>query len=564
MRAGTTTDAPIARVILLRGVAISCSGLKHIVSNANRTFDTVHRNRMSVRIARRHHVGLVVMILLLQAAVAHGQEAATSGGRIKGERIDGVTVYRSIPYATPPVGELRWRPPMRVSRWQGVRDATAFGPVCFQQGVSVPDAPLEPVSEDCLTVNVWTPAHSRSERLPVMAWIPGGGFTQESASMPLYWGDQLARRGVVVVTLNYRVGVFGFLAHPELTAETPARTSGNCGLLDIVEALRWVRQNAAAFGGDRQRVTIWGQSAGAMAVSLLMAIPQASDLFHRAIAQSGGVFAPVELTRTPEDWQLAGAEQKGVKLAAITGAASAKALRAVDATTLLKAASTFSWHPIVDGVVMPMPPSLAYKAGRISRVPVLLGANDDERRAFVAGRSVTAATLVDGLVRAFGEQLRGVIATVPKNYPANTDAEALTSRALFERDLRFGWDMWTWARLQAASGRNAYYYYFHRPASNNSGATHWAELPYVFGRPHPASMPWAPADQQLSSTITTYWTNFARTGDPNGGGPPRWPRFNGGDQDAVLHIGDTLEIKGVPNLPGLRAIDVFFASFRER
>ena len=212
-------------------------------------------------------------------------------GLVQGIQTGDAIVYRSIPYASPPIGELRWKAPQPPPSWTGVRQTGVFGPVCMQTGVSVPGAAPEPVSEDCLTLNVWTPAAARG-RLPVMVWIPGGGFTQESASMPLYWGDVLTRRGVIVVTINYRVGVFGFLAHPDLSRESRFGTSGNYGLLDQIAALEWVKRNIGAFGGDAGRVTIWGQSAGAMAVTMLTTSPLSKGLMHRAIGQSGGFFTP--------------------------------------------------------------------------------------------------------------------------------------------------------------------------------------------------------------------------------------------------------------------------------
>ena len=237
-----------------------------------------------------HWLRLAGAFLALSISQASAAPVHTDAGLLEGTRDGDLAVYKGVPFAAPPVGELRWRDPQPVAAWKGVRAADKFSPVCMQSGSSVPGQPVEPDSEDCLYLNIWTPA--AGAKLPVMVWIPGGGFTQESASIPLYWGDTLARKGVIVVTINYRVGAFGFFAHPELTKESAHRTSGNYGLLDQIAALQWIQRNIAAFGGDPSRVTIWGQSAGSMSVNLLMASPLAHGLFQRAIGESGGFFIP--------------------------------------------------------------------------------------------------------------------------------------------------------------------------------------------------------------------------------------------------------------------------------
>src|SRR5580704_8603682 len=237
----------------------------------------------------RRMVLILVAVFAFPLAVsgASAEPVRVESGLVAGTSDGSLTVYKSIPFAAPPVGELRWRAPERPRHWSGIRAADKFGPICMQSGASVPGAAEEPVSEDCLTLSIWTPTKARNEKLPVMVWIPGGGFTQESASMPLYWGDALAKRGVIVVTINYRVGLLGWLSHPELSRESEHHSSGNYGLLDQIAALAWIKRNVAAFGGDPERVTIWGQSAGSMSVSMLMASPLARGLFQRAIGQSG-------------------------------------------------------------------------------------------------------------------------------------------------------------------------------------------------------------------------------------------------------------------------------------
>jgi para-nitrobenzyl esterase len=405
-----------------------------------------------------------------------------------------------------------------------------------------------------------------------MMWIPGGGFTQESGSIPLYWGDNLARRGVIVVTINYRVGLLGFLAHPELTRESGHHSSGNYGLLDQIAALAWIHRNIAAFGGDPGRVTIWGQSAGSMSVSLLMASPLAHGLYHRAIGESGAYFVPPAATGSNEKKLfLPGAEQEGVKLASAVGAASIAELRKLPAERFLKDIDTGPAHPIIDGYVVPEEPFLAFAAGRQNDVPTLIGSNSDEGRPMVAGVNVKLATFAGDISSAFYDSpvVRDLAQDYLTNYPATTDAQARERRATFERDLRFGWDTWTWARMQSQTGRaKIYSYYFsHVPPYPQGhpfadwGAGHWAELPYVFE--HLGQQPWAwsDADRALANVMATYWTNFAKSGDPNGEGVPVWPNFTGA-AERVLHIGETETTGGVPNLEELQRLDLHYRSLR--
>jgi para-nitrobenzyl esterase len=441
----------------------------------------------------------------------------------------------------------------------------------MQSGASVPGAAEEPVSEDCLTLNIWTPAKSRDERLPVMVWIPGGGFTQESASMPLYWGDKLVRRGVIVVTINYRVGLFGFLSHPALTRESGHHSSGNYGLLDEIAALAWLKRNIAAFGGDPDRVTIWGQSAGSMLVNLLMTSPLARGLFQRAIGESGGLFIPPAVTGSAETWFLTGAEQQGVKFATVVGTSSIEALRKLGPEQILKAmGNAGTTHPIMDGYVLPKGPYDVFKEGRQNDVPLLVGSNADEGKTFIAGTDVKLASFSEDIGKALGSNVvRDLANEYLKLYPATTDQEARESRAKFERDLRFGWDMWTWARMQAKTGRaKVFYYYFaHEPPYPQGspflgwGAGHWAELRYVFDHLYQYQWAWSDADRELANTMATYWTNFAKTGDPNGNSVPVWPNFTTGT-GRQLHFDDTITARGVQNLQRLRLLDDRFAKFR--
>jgi para-nitrobenzyl esterase len=322
-------------------------------------------------------VGLAVIALPANCTAAAAL-ALTTSGSISGVRADGLSVYKGVPFAAPPVGALRWRPPEPVPPWTGTRTATAFAPACMQEGVSMPGEVAPKVSEDCLYLNIWTPAERAAERLPVIVWIYGGGYRNGSASMPLYWGDQLAHRGVIVVTIAYRLGPLGFLALPELTRESSYGSSGNYGLMDQIAALRWVQHNISAFGGDSNRVTIAGQSSGAISVSILMASPQAKGLFQRAIGESGALFEPLQLAPS---YLLVNAERDGEKYAAALGVHSLQELRRLPATRLLGGGNAGGvTHPVIEPYLLPMTPYAAFAAGRQNDVPVLIGSNAEEAR----------------------------------------------------------------------------------------------------------------------------------------------------------------------------------------
>jgi para-nitrobenzyl esterase len=431
---------------------------------------------------------------------------------VQGRTRDGLTIYRGIPFAAPPLGDLRWRAPQPVAEWEGVLRAYAFKPVCMQIGATVPGLAVEPMSEDCLYLNVWTPAKVANERLPVMVWLYGGGNVTGSGSARLYWGDLLAKKGVVVVTLNYRLGVIGALAHPELTAESG--TSGNYHIQDEIAALSWVKRNIAAFGGDPANVTVFGQSAGAHHISILMASPAARGLFHRAIAHSGGNFAPpgseFGLQTTGE------AERRGLDFARAMGAASLAELRQIPAERLL---------------------TVEYRS-----------------RAIIDGKTVLADT--------YGTFAQGGQADVPLVVGYNANENPMPHR----------WPMWTWAKLHAAhSTSNVYFYYFNtRPPLGpfrRTGAGHGAELLYVFGYP-PAFVhyfvewPWrARRHTLLGGEMRTYWTNFAKGGDPNGPGMPEWPLFN--TTEKMLNIGDFYGPIEVPDREAHLAMDAEMARARE-
>jgi para-nitrobenzyl esterase len=502
--------------------------------------------------------GIVAAAVCVWAtASAWARPVQIEAGAIEGVEQGAISTYMGVPFAAPPVGILRWRAPQPVSPWKGTRKADSFAPACMQKGVSMPGEKPPATSEDCLYLNIWTPAKTPAERLPVMVWIHGGGYTNGSASMPLYWGDKLAQRGIVVVTVAYRLGPLGFLAHPELTAESARKSSGNYGLLDQIAALEWIQRNIAAFGGDRARVTIAGQSAGAMAVSMLMASPHAKGLFHRAIGQSGGLFEPLQIA---PQYLLANAERDGQKYVSSLGADSIATLRKRPVAELLEGSAGSVSHPVIGPDVLPVAPHEAFVAGSYNDVPVLVGFNAEEARSLVDFTGVKAATFAADIQRSFGALPPPLIAAYS---PAN-EHHAQQARLDFERDLRFGWDMWTWARLQSS---RAYFYYFkqrppfpERSVQQDWGASHFAELWYMFDHLDQEAWSWSEADRRLSRQMADYWTNFIKTGDPNGDGLTRWPVF-GGDGHA-LHLDGSVLVGPLPGTDKLQVFDAVYDAIR--
>jgi para-nitrobenzyl esterase len=495
---------------------------------------------------------------LLAGGAAQAAPVMTAEGALAGRRQDGVDVYRGIPFALPPLGAWRWRPPQPVPAWQGVRDAGKFAPACMQQGVSMPGETPPAVSEDCLYLNLWAPPRRAGRGLPVIVWIHGGGYANGSAAMPLYHGDRLARKGVLVVTIAYRLGALGFLAHPALSAESPHRSSGNYGLMDQIAALEWVRRNITAFGGDPDRVTIAGQSAGAMAVSALLTSPRAQGLFQRAIAQSGGIFEPLQLA---PGYLLANAERDGASYMESLGAHTLGAMRMLPAERLTGGAVS---HPVIEPDVLPLSPYDAYVQGRYHDVPLLLGSNSEEARALVDVTAVRADHFEADITASFGP----LPPALPAAYPHATDPQAREGRLGFERDLRFGWDMWAWARLAQAGRSPVYYYSFEQrppfPAASayaGWGASHFAELWYMFDHLGQAPWAWCGADHKLAAAMSGYWVHFAATGDPNGSGMPHWPAFRGA-AGRVQRLGDPIGTGPVPALEQLQVFDAVYSGLR--
>ena len=488
----------------------------------------------------------------------------TQAGLVQGTTQDGITVYKGIPFGAPPVGDLRWRPPQPPAPWKGVKETDKFAPACMQNPIVMPALGIEsvPVSEDCLYLNVWTPAKSPRDKLAVMVWIYGGGFTGGGTSLSQYDTMSFAKKGVVYVSIAYRLGVFGFLADPELTTEQGGH-SGNYGLLDQIAGLEWVKRNIAAFGGDPHRVTIFGESAGGISVSMLAASPLAKGLFEGAISESGGNFAPARSDGEGGEnmVSLATAERSGAALLAKLDVKSIADARKLPAEVLLKTrgAGLGTTWPNFDGYVLPGDQYDLYKAGRYNDTPVLIGWNADEGALFV--RTTTQSSYLASIHSGYGEYADKILSV----YPGNSDSEALRSARDMARDTLFGWSTWTWARLQSQTGKGEVfvYYFSHRPPYPDTpefkdwGAAHGSELSYVFEK-FASTMSPSDADKAMADQVSSYWVNFAKTGDPNGTGLPAWPAFTDADQQ-VMNLNDPSHAIPTPNLDKLKVLDGYYA-----
>jgi len=518
---------------------------------------------------------------MVQATPSQIRTAKVTGGEVSGVIREGVASFKGIPFAAPPVGDLRWRAPQPVKPWEGVKAADAYAPGPMQSAmVALAMGASANLSEDCLYLNVWTPAKSADERLPVMVWIYGGGFISGLASIPLFDGTRLAQAGVVLVSITYRVGPFGFLAHPELSRES-GKGSGCYGIQDQVAALRWVKDNIAQFGGDPARVTIFGQSAGAISVNMLATAPAARGLFQRAISQSGGSMTPVKNGEALEMSlvSLPMAEKAGEQYLRKLGVDSIKAARALSASQIQgvetasefhhammqmstkKAVTGITFWPVADGDTLPGDGSELYEAGKFNDTPVLIGWNSDEGSMFVHAKA-SPEEFVTQLRANFGPPAEAMLTA----YPHATAAEVFKTCKDIVRDVAFGWNTWTWAKLQTRMGKNkAFVYYFdQRSPASPDGPSHAAELGCVFR--HPKGWTGGPTPgnaQQLSDLMGAYWVNFAKSGDPNGPGLPAWPAFN--EQDMmVMYFDDNSGARPMPHLDKLKAIDAYFAWRRQQ
>ncbi len=472
-------------------------------------------------------------------------------GQIKGytNSSGDIRIFKGIPFAQPPVGDLRWKAPQPVKNWDGIIDCTDFGPSPMQAAPapfmfwsSEFLIPEKPISEDCLYLNVWSGAKDPSEKRPVIVYIYGGGFRSGGSGCPIYDGEAMAKKGIVFVSINYRVGVFGFLAHPELTQETEYKSSGNYALLDMVAALHWVRKNIQAFGGDPENVTIAGQSAGAFAVNFLTASPLAKGLFHRAIAESGASFVSSPL-RT--EISIRNAETQGAAYAQSLNCNSIKELRSKTADEILQMQGGLS-SPIIDGYVLPESIYNTYQKGNQNDVPVLAGWNKED---IVFMRPTSAESFREQMQKRLGEYSNDFFSV----YPSGTEEESTQSQSELSRDESFAFQMYTWAKMQSNTGKsNVYLYNFDRalPAygpETQFGAFHSSEIVYAYNNLNTLDRPWEESDYQIADTMSSYWVNFANSGDPNGPDLPKWPSFEPAEE-MVMIIDEKTESKVLPSI----------------
>jgi para-nitrobenzyl esterase len=507
----------------------------------------MHRGILAAVLA----AGIATATLTVQTAAV--RQVKTEGGVVSGVpgRDPSISVYKGIPFAAPPVGKGRWAAPGPVVPWTGVRVGDAFGASCIQVMVEeVTPVTKEfmafgDVSEDCLFLNVWTPATSASEKRPVFVYLHGGGFTGGSGQVPVYDGEGLAKKGLVAITINYRLGVLGFLAHPELSKESGHNASGNYGLMDQVAALAWVRKNIAAFGGDPNRVTVAGQSAGGMSVHALIGSPLAKGLFQRAVVESGGSNLGGGISMGSRG--LADAEAAGVKFAESKGAKSLAELRAMTwqkitepvpapAGTRGPAGGGMRFSPIVDGYFSPLSNREAVQQGKFNDVPILTGVNLGELAGMTPQPPPTAEVFRNQAERRYG----AMAAEFLRLYPAANDQQARDAHERSSRDSSLV-SLYLWARERAKTSKTPAFIYLwdHAiagPDAAKYGAFHTAEVPYVLNTLDRSPRPFVDADHKIAAMASSYWANFAATGDPNGKGLPRWAPASA--KPEVMEVGD--------------------------
>lgn len=483
-------------------------------------------------ITNKRFLGLLLGAGLFLALFGFSDAVGTvkvEGGYISGavDASGEIHIFKGIPFAAPPVGPLRWRAPQPVAAWNGVRACVQFGPSPMQNKpvpfMMWPEEYLireKSIGEDCLYLNVWTGAKTAKEKRPVLVWIYGGGFVSGGTNVPIYDGVAMAKKGVLFVSFNYRVGIFGFFAHSDLTRESGHQASGNYGLLDQIAALTWVKKNIAAFGGDPDNVTIAGQSAGSMSVSCLVASPLAAGLFQKAIGESGASFISAGTS-------LADAESSGQKQMERVNNGSIEALRAMPAEELLKKIGFGLRMPIIDGWVLPERVADLYKEGKANKVRLLTGWNEDEGLMF--GPVKKAQEFRQEAAAKYGVDA----ATFLRFFPAGDDSEAAVSQLKLSGDMIIGVQNYDWANIVSGQGLTVYVYRFVRKPPTVSGAPlygafHTAEVPYAFDNLRFVKRPWEPLDYNLADAMSSYWVNFAKAGDPNGMGLPSWSPYDHG------------------------------------
>jgi para-nitrobenzyl esterase len=490
-----------------------------------------------------------------QLKTEHGSlTVKTANGLLQGIQLSGITMFKGVPFAQPPVGDLRWKEPQPVKNWEGTKKADHFGPRAMQLPIfSDMMFRSDGVSEDCLYLNVWTPAKTGKEELPVLVYFYGGGFMAGDGSEFRYDGESMARRGIVSITVNYRLGVFGFLAHPELSKESPHHASGNYGLMDQTEALRWIHKNVAAFGGNPDNITIAGESAGSFSVSAQVASPLPRNLFSSAIGESGSLlgFRPMATLKEAEIY--------GQQFSDSLNVHSLKELRAMTADQIIQgAARTRKYFQVdLDGYFFPESPAALYAEGRVAKVPLLVGWNSEESpwQGILGNAAPTMENYTSAVRKLYGAQADEILKLY--NVKNDSDVEAVASALASDRFIAYG--TWRWAEMHAKTNSPVYRYYFTRarpglmsavnkPAATGDhsspkpgefhGASHSAEIEYALGNlPTNRVYDWQPDDYLVSSVMQDYFLNFIKTKNPNGTGLPYWPLYQSWQKDPIQYIG---------------------------
>jgi para-nitrobenzyl esterase len=499
---------------------------------------------------------VLAAILCVQSAIAEERDVVVNApaGMLRGIERDGLEIFKGVRYALPPVGDLRWKPPVAAPRSEGVVDARKFAPACVQLRAdpnSIYAEPLELVSEDCLFLNIWKPKDAKNA--PVFVWIHGGALRTGASSLEMYDGEALARRGLIVVSINYRLGVLGYLAHPQLSAESPQGVSGNYGLLDQIAALEWVRENIESFGGNPSNVTIAGESAGALSVMYLMASPRARGLFHKAIAQSAYMVSTPAL-KEPR-FGMPAAEAAGMFIANALGAKDIAALRAMDVRALVRRSNDVGFVPwgVVDGVVLPDELVNVFDRGEQARVPIIAGFNSGEIRSLrmLLPKPPANRKQYESAIR---KGYRDLADEFLKLYPSEAIEESMLAAT---RDAMYGWTSERLVRAQTDVDAQGYLYYFDHgyPAADEAGlhAFHASEIPYVFGTldrttPTWPKIPDTSVEKRMSDAMLDYWSSFARDGVPRAAGGPEWRPY--AEHESYMKFSAVPEAAADP-LPGM-------------
>ncbi len=483
-----------------------------------------------------------------------------TGGNVEGIQEEGITMFKGIPFAAPPVGDLRWKAPQPVVPWEDTLKADGYACGCIQdEGMAKAMGASTGTCEDCLFLNVWTPAKSTKENRAVIVWIHGGGFSGGMTSIPMYDGINFAKKGVVLVALTYRLGPFGFLAHPELSKES-GNGSGNYGLMDMIAGLEWVKENIGKFGGDKNNVTIFGHSAGGMAVSMLAASPEAEGLFHKVISMSGGSFAPSRtLNESGQNVAtLKLAESAGESFLEALGVKSIEEARSVDADRVFNAQKKmkmkYRFWPVEDGYILPDDQYVLYSHGKFNDTPVLIGTASDEAATFMP-KKLTVEEFVSQVKNDYGQAAESIL----KAYPHDDDEDLYRSVKGLRRESTFAWPTWAWAMLQTKTGKNpAYVYVFdYHDETTPDGVGHGLDVPYAFKTLGSPEKPAKDEDLAVSDMYSSYFVNFAETGNPNAEGLPEWPAFKE-DKQNVMVIDHESGARPVPNLDKIKAFDDYY------